>query len=107
MPESIIIISDMEIDQARNNWRLSSREILPVDTVMEIARNRFAAAGYEMPKLVYWNVDARHETILDAGPNVSYVSGCSPTLFRQILTGKTGQDLMFEALNSERYKDIA
>lgn len=107
LPESIIIISDMEIDQARNSWRLSSREILPVNTVMEIARNRFAAAGYEMPKLVYWNVDARHETILDAGPNVSYVSGCSPALFRQILTGKTGEDLMFEALNSERYKDIA
>lgn len=106
LPETIIIISDMEIDEARGGY-WSRREITPVNTVMEIARNRFAAAGYKMPNLVYWNVDARHETILDAGPNVSYVSGCSPTLFRQILTGKTGQDLMFEALNSERYKDIA
>ena len=106
LPETIIIISDMEIDEARGGY-WSRREVTPVNTVMETARNKFAAAGYKMPNLVYWNVDARHETILDAGPNVSYVSGCSPTLFRQILTGKTGQDLMFEALNSERYKDIA
>lgn len=107
LPETIIIISDQEIDEARNGYWYSRGETTSVDTVMEIARNRFAAAGYEMPKLVYWNVDARNNTILDAGPNVSYVSGCSPTLFRQILTGKTGQDLMFEALDSERYKDIA
>lgn len=106
LPESIIIISDMEIDQARNSWYLSSREILPVDTVMEIARNRFAAAGYEMPKLIYWCVESRSNTILDSGENVTYVSGMSPAIFKSILTNKSGQDLMFEALNAERYKFI-
>jgi hypothetical protein len=59
-----------------------------------------------MPKLVYWNTCARNDTILDLGPNVSYVSGASPSIFTQVLTGKTGRDLMLETLNSDRYKNI-
>ena len=37
---------------------------------------------------------------------VTFVSGCSPVLFEQIMTGKTGQDLMLDKLLSDRYSTI-
>ena len=59
-----------------------------------------------MPKVVYWNVNASQDTFLDDGPDVTYVSGASATVFKQVLTGKTGMDLMMDTLSGERYKDI-
>ena len=73
---------------------------------MEKIKSKWAAAGIKCPKLVYWNVDARNNTILDRGEDVSFVSGCSPVLFEQIMTGVSGYDLMLQKLNSERYSRI-
>ena len=117
IPETIVVISDMEIDEGsvgreynwemrkyvynNHNWNSNN-----IDTEMEKVRQKWAAHGHKMPRLVYWNVDARHNTILDRGPNVSLVSGMSPVIFKQVITGKTGMDLMLEALNSDRYKNI-
>ena len=60
-----------------------------------------------MPKLVFWNVDARQNNIAmrDTG-YVSYVSGMSPTIFEQIMSGKTATDLMYEVLDQARYSCI-
>ena len=103
LPESVIIVSDMQIDAARGYYGRGTETTL---TLMEGIRNKWAIHGYQMPKLVYWNVNASQNTILDDGPNVSYVSGCSPVIFEQILTGKTGIDLMFDKLDNERYDRI-
>jgi hypothetical protein len=73
---------------------------------METIKRRWAAAGYKCPKLVYWNVNARNNTILDKSADVSYASGCSPVIFEQIMKGKTGYDLMMDKLNDERYACI-
>ena len=73
---------------------------------MDIIRNKWAVAGYKMPKLYYWNVNARDNTILDDGPDVSYVSGFSQSIFESIMTGKTGLDLMMDKLDSDRYAKI-
>lgn len=37
---------------------------------------------------------------------ITFVSGASPIIFKQILTGKTAIDLMYETLMSEKFKDI-
>lgn len=104
LPQSLIIISDMEIDQARSGyWYRDTRD---VKTTMSVIRAKWTRAGYKCPNLVYWNVDARNDTILDDGPNVTYVSGASSAIFTQIMTGKTGINLMFDKLDSERYKNI-
>lgn len=105
IPENIIIISDMQIDEARSSWYYH-RTQTPVNTVMEIAREKWATAGYELPHLIYWNVDARQNTFLDDGENVSYVSGFSSSTFEQIMSGKTGVELMLEKLMSDRYSVI-
>ena len=105
LPENIIIISDMEIDAAEPNVRRcwGENSTAKVNTIMENQRVKWASAGYKMPKLVYWNVEARQNTILDASPDVSYVSGFSPSIFEQIMTGKTGVQLMEDKLMSDRY----
>jgi hypothetical protein len=51
-------------------------------------------------------VDARQNTILDAGEGVTYVSGASPVIFEQVISGRTGWELCLEKLNSERYAKI-
>lgn len=109
IPKTIVVISDMEIDQGSGSyWSSNSRRWTKesASTEMETIRKKWAAAGLTLPKLVYWNVDARHDTILDAGPNVTFVSGMSPTIFKQVLTGKTGWELCLETICSKRYEVI-
>ena len=112
LPQNIIIISDMEFDNARGanryNWSTGRYESgSSAETLMEGIARKWADAGYQMPHLIFWNVDARQNNIpmLGNGP-ISYVSGFSPSIFQTIMTGKTGYDLMMEKLNSERYAEI-
>ena len=113
IPENLIIISDMEFNScvtsgARSDYRWGSgRYITTNDTLFEAMEKKWAAAGYKMPHLIFWNVDARQNNIpmLGNGP-VSYVSGFSPSIFETIMSGKTGYDLMMEKLNSERYHAV-
>ena len=111
IPKTIVVISDMEIDDGtyEYNYRNRYTRCWKEDTAateMEKIRQKWANYGLQLPKLVYWNVDARNNTILDAGPNVSFVSGMSPVIFKQVLTGKTGWDLMIETICADRYSVI-
>ena len=96
------MISDMQI----NYMNTSEWDEKEVATEMERIRAKWERFGLKMPKLVYWNVNASKNTILDGSPDVTYVSGCSPTIFEQILTGVTGYELMLKKLMSERYAVI-
>lgn len=104
IPQQVIIISDMQIDAARGIYGRNSRS---VQTEMDLIRTKWFNHGYNMPRLIYWNVNASKDTILDDGPDVTYVSGASPSIFEQIIKGKTGYALMMDVLNSERYSAIS
>ena len=108
LPSTIVVISDMEIDSGSGNWRDDSSRWTTKSamTEMDKVRAKWVSHGHKMPRLVYWNVDARSNTILDAGPAVSFVSGFSPVLFESIMTGRTGYDLMLDKLQSERYAQV-
>lgn len=101
LPENIIIISDQEFDAARGYYGRNEN----TNTLMENIARKWQAHGYNMPHLIYWNVQARQNNIpQDLGCGlISYVSGMSPSIFETIMTGKTGMDLCLEKLNSERY----
>ena len=104
IPETIVVISDMEIDSGSdwdNHW---GREVAA--TEMEKVRKKWAAHGHKLPRLIYWNVAARHNTILDSGPSVTFVSGASPSIFESVITGKNGVALMLDKLQSKRYSEI-
>ena len=100
--KTLLIISDMQINAGCIGIR-SNGDVL---TLMETIREKWRAAGIKMPKLVYWNVNASSNTILDLGPDVSCVSGCSPIIFEMVMSGKTGLDIMLDKLNSDRYKQV-
>lgn len=107
LPQNIIIISDMEFDAGCGFGYWSRRDHQENETLMETIAKKFEAAGYELPHLIYWNVDARQNNIPMIGNGrISYVSGMSPSIFETIMSGKTGYDLMMEKLNSERYSVI-
>ena len=106
MPQTLIVISDMEIDGHSTGYGWGQRTSIPKVSEMETIRNEWTRYGYQMPNLIYWNVDARQDTFLDLGPGVTYVSGFSPVIFEQVLTGKTGIDLMLDKLLSQRYEVI-
>ena len=64
------------------------------------------AYGYELPRVIFWNLDARQNNIPALGGRVSYVSGFSINMVETILSGKDGYDLMMEKLDTERYASI-
>lgn len=103
LPEHLIIVSDMQFDSARG-WRVSS-----TDTLMENIELKWNMSGYKMPKLIFWNVNATSgggNIPMKDKDGITFVSGASPSIFTSILTGKSGQDLMYEALSLPRYEPI-
>ena len=108
LPDTIIVISDMEFDSATWQYRsCSGRGAEGAETLMEGIARKWRANGYEVPHLIYWNVNARQNNIPMLGVGrVSFVSGFSPSIFQSIVTGKTGFDLMMECLNKEKYSVI-
>ena len=109
IPQNLIVISDMEFNYcvSSNAYRSSWGGGGVNDTLFEKMRAKWAAHGYTMPHLVFWNVQARQNNIpMRDEANVSYVSGMSPVIYEMLLSGKTAQDLMYEKLDSERYAPI-
>lgn len=97
LPKALVIISDLEIDY----WNGSSL------TFTEEMRKRFADAGYEMPKLVYWKVDSRKDTFLASknDPNTILVSGQSASTFKNLIKGinLSAFEIMVQTLDDPRY----
>ena len=115
MPKSIIIISDMEFDSC--NCDNSTKSDLYYFyggnsrwTFYDEMKRKYAAAGYEICNIVFWNVNARHDTFhTDAEhEGVQLVSGQSTATFKNLVgsIGKTPVELMLDVINSERYAPI-
>jgi hypothetical protein len=98
MPASLIIFSDMQFNACVQND----------DSAMEMIERKFEAAGYALPKVVFWN--------LNAGSNVpvkfdkkgtALVSGFSPAIAASVLGADpdafTPEAIMLKAVMSDRY----
>lgn len=101
MPTMMLILSDMEFNQA-SRWS---------DTAQDMIERKFKAAGYEMPKIVYWNLASRG----DSNKPVQYdkngtalVSGFSPSILTNLLGGQemTPYSMMMKVVDSERYAPV-
>ncbi len=100
MPKALIVVSDMEIDDC------ASKEWGFYDTV----KKEFADAGYEIPAVIFWNVNSRHD-VFHADANrrgVQLVSGQSVTVFKQLMKSldMTAVEAMNEVIDSPRYDAI-
>ena len=110
MPTRLYIFSDMEFDSCifgqRSMWERVSDPLNKVNTLLENIKIEWARAGYNLPQVVFWNLNARNNNIPAIGEGFSYVSGFSPSMIETILSGKDGVDLMLMKLNSDRYSNI-
>ena len=98
MPKALVIISDMEIDGVVYTTS---------DTFYDEWKDKFARAGYEIPNVIFWNVDSRHDTFhADANrKGVQLLSGQSASTFKTLLNnlGKTPVQAMLDVICSDRY----
>ena len=99
MPQTLYIISDMQFNHATEEND---------KTNLETAKLKFTANGYELPHVVFWNVNAfgndAPATMYD--DKVTLISGSSQSTFRYVLAGKSPLESMHDVLNSERYAKI-
>lgn len=104
MPSTIVIISDMQFDQATYAW-----EDINWDFYSSI-KQRFAYDGYTIPNIVFWNVNATHSVFhaLSDYEGVQLASGQSPAVFTQVMDslGLTPYESMIKVLSRERYNSV-
>ncbi|KFZ25997.1 MAG: hypothetical protein KQ78_01972 [Candidatus Izimaplasma bacterium HR2] len=111
LPAKLIIVSDMEFDSCvggdgydpysyRNNNKVKM-------IFLKKMRFEFAQYGYTMPAIIFWNVNARNNTLHAAKDDrdVQLVSGLSSNTFVNLIksVATTPYELMLEVISSERY----
>lgn len=100
MPRSIMVISDMQFNESTSGSKKLVTQL----------KEEFEAAGYDMPVLVFWNVNASLTNFpsVEKELNTIMISGASPSILKSVLSGKfiTPLDLMNDVLNNPRYAEI-
>ena len=100
MPDKLLIISDMEFDQATSRTHCA----------MDMIKEKYDNAGYKMPGIIFWNVNGRMGNVPVGAKddNTALVSGFSPSILQSILSGdlESPLELMLKTLKNERYEVI-
>ena len=109
MPKNILIISDMEFDGATNGrgWGCNFRS--PSKALFDEIALKYRRAGYQLPRLVFWNVNSRTGAIpvKENDLGVALVSGFSPNVAKMVMSGKLDpMDALMDALNAPRYDAV-
>ena len=98
MPAMVLILSDMQFNQcARFD-----------DSAMQMIARKYREAGYDMPKVVFWNLNAYDNVPAKFDENgVALVSGFSPAIAKAILAGDleqfTPEAIMLKTIMNSRY----
>ena len=105
LPAQILILSDMEF----NSCTVSNTSYGVDNTLFSHIAAKYAQYGYKLPKLVFWNLDSRTNTIPmkqnEAG--VVLVSGFSVNTLNMVLNGETDPfKAMIKELDVPRYSAI-
>ena len=98
MPKMLLILSDMQFDQCAKFD----------DTAMQMIRRKYEDAGYTVPSIVFWNLNAADNVPVKFNEKgVALVSGFSPTIVKTLLGGDmeqfTPEAIMMKAIMNPRY----
>lgn len=99
LPKNIIVASDMEF-----NYGCEFDE-----TLFEKIKNEYESYGYKLPRLVFWNICSRTNTIpLKENDNgIALVSGFSTSIMDMVLSGELDPyKCLVSKLNTDRYKPV-
>ena len=98
MPEVLLIMSDMQFDHcARFD-----------DSAMKMIARKYEEAGYDLPKIVFWNLNAHDNVPVKYDKaGVALVSGFSPQIMVSVLGGDTEkftpEAIMLKTVMVDRY----
>lgn len=103
MPAKILIVSDMEFDDAISDGKSV--------TAIEMIRDKYEESGYEMPDVIFWNVQSRGKNVPvrydETG--TALISGFSPSIMTSILGGNQIDpvSIMNQTIDSSRYLAVS
>jgi hypothetical protein len=76
---------------------------------LDAIAKKYAAPGYKLPRLVFWNVNSRTGTIpvKENDLGVALVSGFSVNIVNMVMSNKLDPfECLLDVLNTERYQPI-
>ena len=99
MPKMVLILSDMQFNQC----------VEFDDSAMQMIERSYTAAGYEVPKVVFWNLNAAYGNtpVKFDKSGAALVSGFSPAVVKPLLSGDldgfTPESVMLKTIMEDRY----
>ena len=96
MPKTLLILSDMQFNQC---CRFD-------DSAFEMIARKYKDAGYEMPNIVFWNLNSSGNVPVSFDTRgTALVSGFSPAIMKSILAGQdfTPEAIMRSTIEVPRY----
>lgn len=109
IPGTILILSDMEFDRCvriENDNYFAKR---PNQKFFDTIKTEYENAGYKLPRLVFWNITSRTNTIpiKENDLGVALVSGFSVNTFKMVTSGNLDPfECLLEQLYTDRYKPV-
>ena len=101
MPDVLYVVSDMEFNVACDHND---------KTNFEVMKQQYERHGYQLPRVVWWNVASRNENfpIRADETGTALVSGCSPSILKSLLSAKNfdPMSIVYETVNSPRYERV-
>lgn len=96
MPKTLLILSDMQFDNC----------VRHDDSAIEMIRRKYEDAGYTVPNVVFWNLNAHDNVPVKFNEQgTALVSGFSPSVMKGILSGAemTPEAIMLATIDIPRY----
>lgn len=102
MPDMLLILSDMQFDACTRYD----------DTAMQMIKRKYKDAGYDVPKIVFWNLSMQgkengNTPVKFDKNNTAHVSGFSPSIMKSVLANDledyTPYNVMLKTLMNSRY----
>ena len=113
IPANLLIVSDGEFDAMTYRGGYGWDDDAPSGAVdkalFDAIRERWEAAGYKLPRLIFWNVCSRTGTIpvTENDLGVALVSGFSPNIADMVMSGELDPyKCLFNKLTSARYYPV-
>ena len=100
MPAMVLILSDMQFNAC----------VKHDDSAMQMIARKYKEAGYTLPKVVFWNLNAAYGNapVKFDTSGTALVSGFSPAVVKPLLAGDletfTPESVMLKTIMDDRYK---
>ena len=103
MPTKVLILSDMEFNQCITTGAGRAVSV----SAMTMIEQEYAAAGYKVPQIVFWNLNGRegNSPVTYDKTGAALVSGFSPSIVKSVLGGQdlTPISVMLSTVMTQRY----